>query len=211
MGLEDKIPLFAMLVSLMAMIIQLIFGVLNLKRAQAETNRQIAETNKQERLLIVETEETYKNDVRNWGRRVVDGMARAQQLAAVDPAKLANNDYEIERANTVAELRGLLNRAKWLFPNLAIPTREDQEFIYQPERHHSALETILYTYHTLDQLDCDDAVKRKTATERIRKFRNEFVLEMRSAVDPHVRGEDIEKLVAEKILKANRNKSDEEE
>ena len=44
-----------------------------------------------------------------------------------------------------------------------------------------------------------------------RKFRNEFVLEMRSAVDPHVRGEDIEKLVAEKILKANKNKSDEEE
>lgn len=195
---SDHIPLFAMLVSLMAMIIQLIFGVLNLRRAQAETDRQIAETKKQERLLIVQTEETYKNDVRNWGRQVVDAMARAQQLAAMDPETLTTSDYDIERANTVAELRGLLNRAKWLFPNLAIPSREDNDFVYTPERNHSALETILYTYHTLDQLESKDAEKRKTATGRVRKFRNEFVREMRNAVDPHVRGNDIEELVAER-------------
>lgn len=193
----DVISLFAMLVSLMAMLIQLVFGVLSLRRAKAETDRQIAETRKQEQLLIMQTEETYKSDVRNWGRQVVDAMARAQQLSGIDPNSLSNNDYEVERGDTVATLRGLLNRAKWLFPNLAIPSREDKAFIYNPERHHSALETILFSYHTLDQLDPQSEDKRKLATDRIRKFRNEFVQEMKAAVDPQVRGTDIENLVAE--------------
>lgn len=193
----DVISLFAMLVSLTAMLIQLIFGVLGLRRAKAETDRQIAETRKQEQLLIMQTEETYKSDVRNWGRQVVDAMARAQQLCVIDPKSLSNNDYEVERGDTVAILRGLLNRAKWLFPNLAIPSREDAGFVYNPERRHSALETILFSYHTLDQLDPKSEEKRKLATDRIRKFRNEFVREMRSAVDPQVRGADIEKIVAE--------------
>jgi len=193
----DVISLFAMLVSLTAMLIQLIFGVMGLRRAKAETDRQIAETRKQEQLLIMQTEETYKSDVRNWGRQVVDAMARAQQICVIDPKSLSNHDYEVERGNTVATLRGLLNRAKWLFPNLAIPSREDESFVYNPERHHSALETILFSYHTLDQLNPELVEKRKIATDRIRKFRNEFVREMRCAVDPQVRGTDIEKLVAE--------------
>ena len=193
----DVISLFAMLVSLTAMLIQLVFGVLNLRRAKAETDRQIAETRKQERLIVMQTEETYKSEVRNWGRQVVDAMAKAQQLCATNPADLSNHDYEIERGNTVSALRGLLNRAKWLFPNLAVPTRESEDFTYDVKRHHSALETILFTYHTLNNLDPEDADKRKVATDRIRKFRNEFVREMRRAVDPQVRGADIEKLVAE--------------
>lgn len=193
----DVISLFAMLVSLTAMLIQLVFGVLGLRRAKAETDRQIAETKKQERLLIMQTEETYKSDVRNWGRQVVDAMARAQQLCVIDPKSLSNNDYEVERGNTVATLRGLLNRAKWLFPNLAIPSREDDGFIYNPERNHSALEAVLFSYHSLDQLDPKSEEERNTATDRIRKFRKEFVREMRAAVDPQVRGADIEELVAE--------------
>ena len=193
----DVISLFAMLVSLTAMLIQLIFGVMGLRRAKVETDRQISETRKQEHLLIMQTEETYKSDVRNWGRQVVDAMAQAQQICVIDPQSLSNHDYEVERGNTVAILRGLLNRAKWLFPNLAIPSREDAGFVYNPERRHSALETILFSYHTLDQLDPGSGEKRKLATDRIRKFRNEFVREMRCAVDPQVRGTDIEKLVAD--------------
>lgn len=188
---------FPMVVSLMAMGIQLTFGVLNLKRAKAETLRQIAETKKQEMLLVLQTEETYKGDVRQWGLEVLDAMAHAQQLCTIHPKELSNNDFAFEKANTVAALRSLLNRAKWLFPNLAIPAREDPDFSYEPKRRHSALETILYTYHTLDQVKSEDAERRKTAQDRIRKFRNEFVKEMREAVDPQVRGKDIEALVAE--------------
>jgi len=186
---------FSMLVSLMAMLIQLVFGVMNIRRSQQETQRQIAETKKQERLLIFQTEETYKNDVRLWGRRVVDGMARAQQLATLDPQQLKNTDYELERANTVADLRGSLNRAKWLFPNLAIPSRIDEGFTYDTNNKLSALESILYVYHTLANLTPDEPENRKAASGRIRNLRNAFVQEMRSAVDPQVRGEDIEALV----------------
>ena len=193
----ESIPLYAMLVSLTAMFIQLVFGVLGIRRSVAETNRQIAETRKQEALLALQIEEGYKQDVRDWGLSVLDSMAHAQQLCTIDPDVLENSDYDIERANTVAELRSLLNRAKWLFPNLAVPSRQDAEFSYAPERRHSALETILYAYHTLDQLDATDAEKRKTARGRVRQFRNEFIREMRKAVDPQVRGSDIEKLVAD--------------
>lgn len=197
MDLKDFIPTFPMLVSLAAMVIQLVFGVLGLRRAQAETERQIAETKKQEMLLALQTEESYKSDVRQWGLEVLDSMARAQQLCTINPKDLSNSDFAIERANTVARLRGLLNRAKWLFPNLSVPTREDPEFNYTPERNHSALETILYAYHTLDQLDAKKPERRDIAKDRIRKFRNEFVQEMRRAVNPQVRGADIETLVAE--------------
>ena len=193
----ESIPLYAMLVSLTAMVIQLIFGVLGIRRAVAETNRQIAETRKQEALLALQIEEGYKSDVREWGLSVLDAMAHAQQLCTIDPDNLTNSDYDIERANTVAELRSLLNRAKWLFPNLAVPSRQDAAFTYAPKRRHSALETILYAYHTLDQLDATDKEKRETARGRVRQFRNEFIREMRKAVDPQVRGSDIEKLVAD--------------
>ena len=100
---------FPMAVSLIAMGIQLIFGVLNLKRAKMETQRQIAETKKQEMLLVLQTEETYKGDVRQWGLEVLDAMARAQQLCTIDPKELSNHDFAIEKANTVSCLSiGLL-------------------------------------------------------------------------------------------------------
>lgn len=175
LDLKDFIPTFPMAVSLAAMGIQLVFGVLNLRRAKAETLRQIAETKKQEMLLAMQTEEGYKEEVRQWGLQALDAMALAQQLCTINPRGLKNSDFEIERASTVATLRGLLNRAKWLFPDLAVPSREDESFTYMPERKHSALESMV----------------------RILKFRTEFVEEMRCAVDPHVRGEDIQAVVAE--------------
>ena len=184
-----------MLVSLTAMMIQLVFGVLSHKRAAAETNRQIAETKKQEKLLAVQTEESFKNDVRNWGRAVVDQLAMAQQLSMIDPAHMITNDYLVKRAETVAALRGLLNRGKWLFPNLAIPSYEDQVLNGSAERELSALETLLYSYHTLDKLKAEDPERRKAGAKKIGRLRNEFVREMRRAVDPHVRGADIETLV----------------
>lgn len=197
MDLKDFIPTFPMAVSLAAMAIQLVFGVMGQKRASAETERQIAETKKQEALLAMQTEESYKSEVRQWGLEVLDSMALAQQLCTINPRGLKNSDFEIERANAVACLRGQLNRAKWLFPDLAIPTREDASFRYSPERNHSALESILYAYHTLDKMDAAKLDQRETARARIRKFRTEFVEEMRRAVDPSVRGVDIQDLVAE--------------
>ncbi len=193
----EHIPLYAMLVSLTAMIIQLIFGVMGIKRATAETNRQIAETKKQEVLLAIQTEETYKTEVRQWGREVINAMAQGQQLCTVDPKSLKNSDFSIERAKTVGELRSLLNRARWLFPNLAIPSREDDNFEFKPDRNHSALESILYAYLALEQCDPRNPDQRTETRRQIDKFRNEFVSEMRKAVDPQVRGEDIERLVAE--------------
>jgi|GEM_PF-3410262 len=193
----EPISFFSMLVSLLAMVIQLVFGVLSMRRTAAETARQIAETKKQEKILAFHTEETFKDDVRNWGRGVVDNMAMAQQLCTIDPTHMISNDYLVLRAQTVGMLRGLLNRGKWLFPNLAIPSPEDNSFLNGPERELSALETVLYSYHTLDGLDAKDADKRKKAATKIRKLRNEFVREMRRAVDPRVRGEDIEAFVAQ--------------
>lgn len=205
----DAISIFSMLVSLTAMVIQLVFGVMAQKRAAAETNRQIAETKKQEKLLAVQTEESFKNDVRNWGRAVVDHLSMGQQLCMIDPSLMITNDYLVKRAETVAALRGLLNRGKWLFPNLAIPSYEDQVLHSNTERELSALETLLYSYHTLDQLKAEDTDKRKAASTKIRKLRNEFVREMRRAVDPHVRGADIETLVKtteEELAAAHANK-----
>lgn len=192
----DAIAIFSMMVSLMAMVIQLTFGVLSHKRAAAETARQIAETKKQEKLLAFQTEETFKNDVRNWGRSVVDHLSMAQQMCMIDPVHMITNDYLVKRAETVGALRGLLNRGKWLFPNLALPTYEGDFYAKDEIRELSALETVLYSYHTLDQLKAEDADKRKAAATKVRKLRNEFVREMRRAVDPQVRGEDIENLVA---------------
>lgn len=192
----EPISFFSMLVSLLAMVIQLIFGMMSQRRTAAETARQIAETKKQEKILAFHTEETFKDDVRNWGRAVVDNLSMAQQLCTIDPAEMISNDLIVLRAQTVGALRGLLNRGKWLFPNLAIPSPEDNSFLHEAERELSALETVLYGYHTLDGLDATDADKRKKAATKIRKLRNEFVREMRRAVDPRVRGEDIEAFVA---------------
>ncbi len=193
----DPISVFAMLVSLLAMVIQLTFGLLSRKQALKETARQVAETKKQEAFLVFHTEETYKNDVRAWGRQVVDAMARAQQLCTIEPKTLLTSDYIMERGATVACLRGLLNRAKWLFPNLATPSHDEGRFTASDARDLSALETVLYSYHTLDQLKGEDAESRQAGAVRIRRLRNEFVREMRRAVDPQVRGQDIETLVAE--------------
>jgi hypothetical protein len=206
----EQIPIYAMAVSLMALLSQLIFGWLGLKRAKAETERQMAETRKQEAILALHTEEGYKQDVRDWGLAVLDSMARAQQLCTIDPSNLDNSDFDIERANTVAALRSLLNRAKWLFPNLAVPSREDAGFSYTPERNHSALEAILHAYHTLDKLQAADPEQRKTSIGRIRRFRNEFIKEMRQAVDPKARGADIEALVAQ-VHQGEKEREEEEE
>ena len=207
----DALAVFSMAVSLTAMVIQLVFGVLSLRRSTAETQRQIAETKKQERLLAFQTEEQYKNDVRNWGRQVVDSLSMAQQLCAVDPKGFISNDYLVTRAQTVAKLRGLLNRAKWLFPSLATPSYEDQYLIEPGIKELSALEAILYGYHTLDSLSATDPDKRKAAAKRVGHLRNEFVREMRRAVDPQVRGEDIQNLIVQaeaEILAAEKEKKE---
>ena len=120
------ISMFAMMVSILAMLIQLVFGVLNQRRAVRETDRQIAETKKQEKLHIISAEETYKAEVRAWGQSVVRAMSRAQQFSKIDPSTFVTSDYDLHRAETVATLRGLLDKAKWLFPNLAVPSREDE-------------------------------------------------------------------------------------
>lgn len=191
------IPLFAMLVSLMAMIIQLVFGVLAQKRAEAETARQIEETKKQEKLHILEAEETYKREVREWGRAVVKDMAYAQQLCKTDPTTFVTSDFDLTRGVTVGRLRGKLDMAKWLFPNLAVPSREDESWTAEPKRQLSALETILHAYHVLDTLKAEDPESRGRAVQNLRRLRKRFVNEMRAAVDPHVRGDDIEKLIAD--------------
>jgi hypothetical protein len=191
------ISLFAMMVSLMAMLIQLVFGVLNFKRAARETDRQIAETKKQEVMHAVSAEETYKAEVRAWGRSVVRAMSRAQQFAKIDPTKFVTSDYDLHRAETVSVLRGLLDKAKWLFPNLAIPSREDEDWREDHKRQLSALETILHAYHVLDTVKAGEKDSRDRSVINIRKLRKQFVREMRRAVDPHVRGEDIERIMAE--------------
>ncbi len=191
------ISLFAMMVSLLAMIIQLVFGVLNFRRAAREPDRQIAETKKQEAMHVVGAEETYKSEVREWGRSVVRAMSRAQQFAKIDPAKFVTSDYDLHRAETVAALRGLLDKAKWLFPNLAVPSREDEGWRADRKRQLSALETILHAYHALDTVKANEEESRDRAVVNIRKLRKLFVKEMRRAVDPHVRGEDIERIMAE--------------
>lgn len=190
------ISIYAMMVSLMAMVIQLIFGVLAQRRAKAETDRQIAETRKQEKLHALEMDENYKCDVREWGRNVVGTMALAQQLCVIDPENLTP-DYEILRAQTVGVLRGQLDKAKWLFPNLAVATREDDDWWAEPGRKISALETILYAYHALDSIKPNEQESRADAVIQIRKMRKTFVKEIRKAVDPRVQGADIERIIAE--------------
>lgn len=191
------ISLFAMIVSLTAMLIQLKFGMMAQRRAQAETDRQIAETKKQEKLHVIDAEEVYKNDVREWGRGVVRAMALSHQLCKIDPSTFVTSDYDLKRAETVAPLRGLLDKAKWLFPNLATPSRGDEGWNANPKHRLSALEAILHAYHVLDTLDPKDPEQRKLCVGNMRNVRHQFVREMRRAVDPKVRGTDIERLMSE--------------
>jgi hypothetical protein len=191
------VSFYAMVVSLMAMLIQMVFGLLNHQRAQKETDRQIAETKKQEKLHALKAEETYKHEVREWGRGVVQAMALAQQLCKIDPAKFVTSDYDLERAETVAALRGYLDRAKWLFPNLAMPSHDDTGRDFDQKRRLSALEAILHAYHVLDKVKARDEEHRQHCVVNMRNLRRQFVREMRKAVDPHVRGDDIERLMAE--------------
>ena len=188
---------FAMLVSILALITQIIFGILSTRRAIAETERQIAETKKQEKLHALAAEENYKSEVRQWGREVVKNMSLAQQLCKINPAKFTTSDYDLERGQTVAKLRGLLDKAKWLFPGLALPTFDEQDWGENANRRLSALETILHAYHILDKCRSDDEEHRKECVRQLRKLRKKFVLEMRRAVDPAVRGEEIERLIDE--------------
>ncbi|MCF6275756.1 MAG: hypothetical protein L3J05_08340 [Robiginitomaculum sp.] len=190
------LSVFAMVVSIMALATQFAFGFLSRKRAVAETNRQIAETKKQEKLHAVSAEETYKGEVRAWGRDVVREMSLAQQLCKIDPAKFTTSDYDLERGRTVASLRGLLDKAKWLFPNLAVPSH-NESWEVDNKRRLSALEAILHAYHVLDTVNYDDEQNRKRSVANMRNLRKQFVREMRRAVDPHVRGDDIERIMEE--------------
>ena len=122
---STTLSLYAMVISIIALVTQVVFGVMSTRRAIKETDRQIAETKKQEKLHAVSAEETYKSEVRDWGRAVVRAMALAQQLCKIDPSKFITSDYDLQRAETVAALRGLLDKAKWLFPNWAVPSREE--------------------------------------------------------------------------------------
>ncbi len=199
MGMLDgqTISLFAMMVSLIALVTQLVFGVLSNKRAMAETDRQIAETKKQEKLHVVNAEEVYKAEVREWGRAVVREMAYAQQLCKINPEKFVTSDYDLERAKTVASLRGLLDKSKWLFPNLATPSHDDQTWDTDYKRRLSALETVLHAYHVLDTVKPLDHENRQRSVVNMRNLRKQFVREMRRAVDPQVRGQDIERIIEE--------------
>ena len=193
----DWLSFFPMAISLIALATQVVFGVLSTRRAIAETTRQIAETKKQEKLHAVSAEETYKGEVREWGRTVVREMAYAQQLCKINPDKFVTSDYDLERARTVASLRGLLDKAKWLFPNLAVPSREDESWNADPKRRLSALEAILHAYHVLDTVKPDDQEHRDKCVVNMRALRKQFVREMRRAVDPQVRGDDIERIMEE--------------
>ncbi|MBL4870679.1 MAG: hypothetical protein JKX72_06970 [Robiginitomaculum sp.] len=194
---STTLSVYAMAISLIALVTQVIFGVMSTRRAIKETDRQIAETKKQEKLHAINAEETYKQAVRDWGRSVVRAMALAQQLCKIDPRKFITSDYDLTRAETVATLRGLLDKAKWLFPNLAVPSREDESWNEDHSRRLSALESILHAYHVLDTVKTSDKKNRDRCVLNMRNLRKQFVREMRRAVDPQVRGEDIERLMLE--------------
>ena len=210
---STALSLYAMVISIIALLTQVMFGVLSTRRAIKETDRQIAETKKQEKLHAVDAEETYKSEVRAWGRSVVRAMALAQQLCKIDPEKFITSDYDLQRAETVAKLRGLLDKAKWLFPNLAVPSREDDSWEVEPDhkRRLSALEAILHGYHVLDTVRASDEEHRKRCVANMRNLRKQFVREMRRAVDPQVRGEDIERLMAEVEEKLDEEKANPEQ
>lgn len=191
------ISLLAMMVSITAMIIQFMFGRSSQKRAERETKRQIEETTKQEKLHVLNAEENYKRDVRDWGRAVVRNMALAQQFCRRDKVNGNTPDFALARTQTVAALRGLLDKAKWLFPTLATPSTSDYSWDNVEGKNLSALETILHTYHVLDKVKLGDTAHCERSAENIRKLRRKFVREMRRAVDPQVRGVDIETLMAE--------------
>ncbi len=194
---STTLSLYAMAISIIALLTQMVFGIMSTRRALRETDRQIAETKKQEKLHAVDAEETYKGEVREWGRTVVRSMALAQQLCKIDPAKFVTSDYDLSKAETVASLRGLLDKAKWLFPNLAVPSREDEGWSMDHKRRLSALETILHAYHVLDTVKTEDKDHRDRCVVNMRSLRKQFVREMRRAVDPQVRGEDIERIMDE--------------
>ncbi len=194
---STTLSIYAMAISIIALASQMIFGVMSTRRAIRETERQIAETKKQEKLHAVSAEETYKAEVRDWGRSVVRAMAMAQQLCKIDPTKFVTSDYDLQRAETVATLRGLLDKAKWLFPNLAVPSREEEGWQEDHKRRLSALESILHAYHVLDTVKADNKESRDRCVGNMRNLRKQFVREMRRAVDPQVRGEDIERLMIE--------------
>ncbi len=194
---STTLSLYAMAISIIALLTQMVFGIMSTRRALRETDRQIAETKKQEKLHAVDAEETYKGEVREWGRTVVRSMALAQQLCKIDPAKFVTSDYDLSKAETVASLRGLLDKAKWLFPNLAVPSREDEGWSMDHKRRLSALETILHAYHVLDTVKTEDQEHRDRCVVSMRSLRKQFVREMRRAVDPQVRGEDIERIMDE--------------
>lgn len=194
---STTLSLYAMAISIIALVTQVVFGVLSTRRAIRETDRQIAETKKQEKLHAVSAEETYKSEVREWGRSVVRAMALSQQLCKIDPSKFITSDYDLQRAETVAALRGLLDKAKWLFPNLAVPSREEDGWEEDHKRRLSALEAILHAYHVLDTVKSDNQKSRDRCVVNMRNLRKQFVREMRRAVDPQVRGEDIERLMTE--------------
>lgn len=196
---STALSLYAMVISIIALLTQMVFSVMSTRRAIKETDRQIAETKKQEKLHAVDAEETYKAEVRSWGRSVVRAMALAQQLCKIDPAKFTTSDYDLQRGETVATLRGLLDKAKWLFPNLAVPSHEDDSWKIEHDRTRrlSALEAILRAYHVLDTVRVDDTDHRERSVANMRNLRRQFVREMRRAVDPQVRGEDIERLMIE--------------
>ncbi|MEE9271685.1 MAG: hypothetical protein V3U57_00175 [Robiginitomaculum sp.] len=194
---SNTVSLYAMGISIIALSTQVVFGVLSTRRAIRETDRQIAETKKQEKLQAINAEEIYKGEVRAWGRAVVRQMSMAQQLCKIDPAKFTTSDYNLERGNTVAALRGFLDKAKWLFPNLALPSSEGRDWQAAHKRGLSALETILHVYHALDTVKEDDSDNRKRSVINIRRLRKRFVTEMRKAVDPQVRGDDIARIMDE--------------
>ncbi len=191
------LSLYAMAISIVALGTQVIFGILSTRRAIKETDRQIAETKKQEKLHAIHAEETYKGEVRAWGQAVVEQMALAQQLCKMDPKKFTTADYDVKRGETVAGLRGLLDKAKWLFPNLALPSGEGIDWDERRKKRLSALEAILHAYHVLDTVKEDDSENRARSVVNMRSLRKQFVHEIRRAVDPQVRGEDIERIMNE--------------
>jgi hypothetical protein len=173
---EHQLAIASAAVSILAAATSGLFSLRAL-RAQALANR----------LQVASVRHQYFLELRKWADESSDALSEAEHLGYAEAADFAAPSFVERQHELLAHLSSLIDRGRWFFPN----ERHDEVGVEKAPAYRGdrlpVLDSIVNTY---------DIVRgRYGRPEDIRKWRQLFVSEVQSVLDPRGREQEFKRLM----------------
>lgn len=136
----------------------------------------------------------YHEGIRNWADECTMSLHRALALCEMDPPRTMDPPFRIRQLQAMAELRGLIDRGRWLLPN----ERAEEVGGHKPAAfrgyRHPALDSLVRGYQIVAELDYIAPGANRPKNEAMVRQIRDFVSDIQEVLETRAWGRLIDEL-----------------